>query len=64
MLFITVTLFIIMDYLIKYNGLFSSLALSNKNDILLVLGKGHETYQIIGDNKFDMDDKQIVLDNL
>lgn len=31
-----------------------------KNDILLVLGKGHETYQIIGNTKYDFDDKQIV----
>lgn len=31
-----------------------------KNDILLVLGKGHETYQMIGNIKYDFDDKQIV----
>lgn len=36
----------------------------NKNDILLVLGKGHETYQIIGNTKIDMDDKKIILENL
>lgn len=34
------------------------------NDILLLLGKGHETYQIIGDKKIDFDDKKVVLDNL
>lgn len=34
----------------------------SKNDILLVLGKGHETYQIIGEKKIDFDDKQKVLD--
>jgi UDP-N-acetylmuramoyl-L-alanyl-D-glutamate--2,6-diaminopimelate ligase len=34
------------------------------NDILLLLGKGHETYQIIEDKKLDFDDKKIVLDNL
>lgn len=33
----------------------------DKNDILLVLGKGHETYQIIGEKKIDFDDKQKVL---
>lgn len=31
-----------------------------ENDILLVLGKGHETYQMIGNIKYDFDDKQIV----
>ncbi|MDD4809416.1 MAG: UDP-N-acetylmuramoyl-L-alanyl-D-glutamate--2,6-diaminopimelate ligase [Bacilli bacterium] len=36
----------------------------NNNDILLVLGKGHETYQIIKDKKIDFDDKKIILDNL
>lgn len=33
-----------------------------KNDILLILGKGHEKYQIIGKNKIEFDDKKIVLD--
>jgi len=37
--------------------------LSN-DDILLLLGKGHETYQIIGDKTIDFDDKKVVLDNL
>lgn len=35
-----------------------------KNDILLVLGKGHENYQIIGNVRHDFDDKKIVLSNI
>ena len=35
-----------------------------KNDILLVLGKGHENYQIIKNVKYDFDDKEIVLKNI
>ena len=35
-----------------------------KNDILLILGKGHEDYQIIGHEKIYFDDKKIVLDYL
>lgn len=32
-----------------------------KNDILLLLGKGHETYQVIKDKKIHFDDKEKVL---
>lgn len=32
-----------------------------KNDILLVLGKGHETYQVIQDKKIEFDDKEEIL---
>ncbi len=34
--------------------------LAKKNDIILIAGKGHETYQIIGTKKFDFSDKNIV----
>ena len=36
--------------------------LLNKNDSLLILGKGHEDYQIIGNKKIHFDDKEVVLD--
>ena len=36
--------------------------LLTKNDILLVLGKGHEKYQIIGNEKIFFDDKKVVSD--
>jgi UDP-N-acetylmuramoyl-L-alanyl-D-glutamate--2,6-diaminopimelate ligase len=32
---------------------------ARKNDIVLIAGKGHETYQIIGTKKFDFSDKKI-----
>ena len=32
------------------------------NDILLVLGKGHEVYQIIGKERIQFDDREKVLD--
>ena len=34
------------------------------NDILLVLGKGHETYQIIGDERIPFDDKVVIQNNI
>lgn len=36
--------------------------LLNENDILLILGKGHEDYQIIGTVKYHFSDKEVVLD--
>ena len=33
----------------------------NKDDILLILGKGHENYQIIGKTKYHLDDSEEVL---
>lgn len=40
----------------------SALGLAQKNDVVLIAGKGHEDYQIIGKTKFPFDDKQIVLE--
>ncbi|MDR0712137.1 MAG: UDP-N-acetylmuramoyl-L-alanyl-D-glutamate--2,6-diaminopimelate ligase [Prevotellaceae bacterium] len=36
----------------------AAVTLAEKNDILLVAGKGHENYQIIGTKKFHFDDKE------
>jgi UDP-N-acetylmuramoyl-L-alanyl-D-glutamate--2,6-diaminopimelate ligase len=35
-----------------------------KNDIVLIAGKGHETYQIIGAQRFDFNDKEVALEFL
>lgn len=37
---------------------------AQKNDIILLAGKGHETYQIIGDEKIPFDERKIVADFL
>lgn len=37
------------------------MSLIRKNDVLLILGKGHETYQIVGDEKQHFSDKEEVL---
>lgn len=34
------------------------------NDIILIAGKGHEDYQVIGDRKIDFSDKQVALSAL
>jgi UDP-N-acetylmuramoyl-L-alanyl-D-glutamate--2,6-diaminopimelate ligase len=37
---------------------------AEKDDIVLIAGKGHETYQIIGTKKFDFNDKTVALEYL
>jgi UDP-N-acetylmuramoyl-L-alanyl-D-glutamate--2,6-diaminopimelate ligase len=34
--------------------------LASKGDVILIAGKGHETYQVIGDETFPFDDKEIL----
>lgn len=46
----------------RKNAIIKGIQMLENNDILLVLGKGHETYQMIGKEKLEFDDKQIVLE--
>ncbi len=39
-----------------------ALSRASKNDVVLIAGKGHEDYQIVGDKKFDFDDYKIATD--
>lgn len=55
------------NYEIEINrekAIIKGIQLLEENDILMVLGKGHETYQIIGLQKIDFDDKKVVTDNI
>lgn len=55
------------NYEIEINrekAIIRGIQLLKENDILMILGKGHENYQIIGKNKIFFDDKKVVLDNI
>ena len=41
----------------------STIEYSKPNDIILIAGKGHENYQIIGTEKHHFDDKEIVTES-
>ncbi len=43
-------------------GIEYGLSLARKNDIILIAGKGHEDYQIIGTEKTHFDDSEVVLE--
>ena len=48
----------------RKNAIIKGIQMLDKNDILLVLGKGHETYQIINNKRYNFDDKEVVLENI
>ena len=44
----------------REDGIGTAVKLAEKGDIILVLGKGHETYQIVGKTKYHFDDREIL----
>ncbi len=48
----------------RQNAIIKGIQMLDKNDILLVLGKGHENYQIINNKRYNFDDKEVVLENI
>ena len=39
-----------------------AVASAHKNDVVIIAGKGHETYQIVGNEKFHFDDREVALE--
>jgi UDP-N-acetylmuramoyl-L-alanyl-D-glutamate--2,6-diaminopimelate ligase len=55
------------EYLVvsdRRDAIFQALKKARAGDVVLIAGKGHEHYQIIGDEKFDFDDRKIALECL
>jgi len=51
------------DWLIEIDrklAIQKALSLVSSNDIVLVAGKGHETYQVIGNTHFPFDDREVI----
>lgn len=46
----------------RKEAIYRALEMAQKGDIVLIAGKGHEEYQIIGDRKIPFSDKQVVLE--
>lgn len=48
----------------RREAIFRAIAMARKNDVVIIAGKGHENYQLIGDNKFHFDDREVAADAL
>lgn len=44
----------------RYDAIKKAVSIYKKGDIIMVAGKGHETYQIIGTEKLHFDDREVV----
>ena len=44
----------------RHEAIKTAVAFANENDIILVAGKGHETYQEIRGVKYPFDDREIL----
>lgn len=48
----------------RHEAIHKAIAKARLNDVVLIAGKGHETYQIIGNDKFHFDDREIAREAL
>ncbi len=46
----------------RRDAIYRAIALAKSDDVVIIAGKGHETYQIVGNEKFHFDDREVALD--
>ncbi len=46
----------------RREAIFKAVLTAKTNDVVIIAGKGHETYQIVNANKFHFDDREVALD--
>lgn len=46
----------------RREAIFKAIASAQTGDVVIIAGKGHEAYQIVGNDKFHFDDREVALD--
>lgn len=48
----------------RREAIFQAISKAKPNDVVIIAGKGHETYQIVGSEKYHFDDREVALEAL
>ncbi len=48
----------------RREAIWRAIASARTNDVVIIAGKGHETYQIVGANRYHFDDREVALEAL
>jgi UDP-N-acetylmuramoyl-L-alanyl-D-glutamate--2,6-diaminopimelate ligase len=48
----------------RREAIFQAVSEASEGDVVLIAGKGHETYQIIGERTIHFDDREVALEAL
>jgi UDP-N-acetylmuramoyl-L-alanyl-D-glutamate--2,6-diaminopimelate ligase len=48
----------------RRDAIYRAVSSAKSGDVVIIAGKGHETYQIIGNEKFHFDDRQVAAEAL
>jgi UDP-N-acetylmuramyl-tripeptide synthetase len=48
----------------RREAIYRAVALAKRDDVVIIAGKGHETHQIVGGNKFHFDDREVAAEAL
>jgi len=48
----------------RRDAIFKAIALARQGDVVVIAGKGHENYQVVGNDKFHFDDREVAQEGL
>ena len=48
----------------RYDAIEKAISIAKKDDVILIAGKGHETYQILATGTIDFDERKVVYEIL
>jgi UDP-N-acetylmuramyl-tripeptide synthetase len=48
----------------RRDAIFRAVALASPGDVVIIAGKGHETYQVVGNDRFHFDDREVAREAL